>query len=450
MAQRNPSRTTQTATPALSQRRRERPPVRLNAARIAARLVRNWPLKLGSVVLATFLYAGLVLSQDAQVWPGRIPIISTNQPTNAVLLSNLGEVTNIRYFAPVDVADRLTSSSFTATVDLSTATPVAGTAFATVQVHVQAADPRVQILDFDPQLVQVQLDPLISKIVPIQVDNGTVPAGVQLQAPVLSAQSVSVSGPDSVVRLATAAIARVVIQPSGLDVDEQVPLVAVDALGNVLNPVRIDPPSVRVQVRVGSRQTRTLPVNPKLSGLPGSGVQVSSVTVNPAAVTVQGDGDALATLNEIDTGTVDLTGAVSDVTRVVNLVLPAGITALDSATVSVTVHFSPITASQTFSAGVVLSGARDDRLYSLSVDQILVTLGGSPAALAGIDGQTFSVTVDVDGLAPGVHVLTPTVNLPASLRLISLGPGTISVTISVAPATLPPSPSASPSASAGP
>ncbi len=419
-----------------------------NVARIAARIVRNWPLKLGSVVLATFLYAGLVLSQNAQVWPGRIPIVATNQPTNAVLLSNLGEVTNIRYFAPTDVADRLGSLSFTATVDLSTATPKAGTAFATVQVHVQAADPRVQILDFDPQLVQVQLDPLISKNVPVEVDKGTVPAGLQPQAAVLSVNSVSVSGPASVVRLTTAVIARVVIQPSGLDVDQQVPLVAVDALGNALSPVKIDPQTVRVQIRVGSQQTRTVPVNPKFGGVPNSGFQVSSVTVNPTAVTVEGDADALASLNQIDTGTVDLTGAIGDVTRVVNLVLPAGITTIGSGTVSVTVRLRPVTASQTFSVGIVLSGARDDRLYSLSVDQVLVTLGGSPAALVGIQGQTFSVTVDVDGLAPGIHVLTPTVNLPASLTLIGLAPTTVSVTISVAPAS--PSPSSAPPASAGP
>jgi YbbR domain-containing protein len=418
------------------------------AGRIIARIVRNWPLKLGSIVLATFLYAGLVLSQNAQVWPGRIPIVKTNQPTKAVLLSNLGDVTSIRYFAPTEVADRLTGSSFTATVDLSTATPLAGTPFSTVQVHVQAADPRVQILDFDPQLVQVQLDPLISKSVPVKVDEGSIPTGLQPQTPVLSANTVIVSGPASVVSLATAAIARVVVQPSGLGVDQEVPLVAVDALNNVLSPVGIEPQAIRVQIRVGSQQTRTLPVNPRFSGLPNSGVQVSRVTVSPAAVTVQGDGDALATLTEIDTGTVDLTGVVSDVTRVVNLVLPAGITALGPGTVSVTVHLTPIKASQTFSAGIVLSGARDDRLYSLSVDQILVTLGGSPSALAGIDGQTFSVTVDVDGLAPGVHVLTPTVNLPASLSLIGLAPGTVSVTITVAPAT--PSPAPSPSASAGP
>jgi len=75
-----------------------------------------------------------------------------------------------------------------------------------------------------------------------------------------------------------------------------------------------------------------------------------------------------------------------------------------------------------------------------------VTLGGSPAALAGIQAQSFSVTVDVDGLAPGLHVLTPTVNLAASLTLIGLAPGTVSVTVSIAP----PPPSPSPSASVNP
>jgi YbbR domain-containing protein len=411
--------------------------------RLGARIVRNWPLKLGSVVLATFLYAGLVLSQNAQVWPGTIPIVKTNQPISAVLLSNLGDVTNIRYFAPTDVADRLNGSSFTATVDLSTATPLAGTPFSTVQVHVQAADPRVQILDFDPQVVQVQLDPLISKSVPVKVDEGTPATGLQPQNPILSTNSVTVSGPASVVSLATAAIARVVIQPSGLDVDQEVPLVAVDALNNVLSPVGIEPQTVRVQIRVGVQQTRTLPVNPKVSGVPNSGFQVGGVAVNPPVVTVQGDADALSALAAVDTGTVDLTGATSDVSRVVNLVLPAGITSVGSSTVSVTVHLTPVTASQTFSAGILLSGARDDRLYSLSVDQLLVTLGGSPAALAGIQGQSFSVTVDVDGLAPGLHVLTPTVTLPASLTLIGLAPQTVSVTISIAPPPTSPAPSAS-------
>ena len=68
-------------------------------------------------------------------------------------------VTNIRYFAPADVAQRLTSESFRATADLSQANPQPGNPFVTVPVVV-TADPRVTILDYDPPSITVQLDPL--------------------------------------------------------------------------------------------------------------------------------------------------------------------------------------------------------------------------------------------------------------------------------------------------
>ena len=49
----------------------------------------------------------------------------------------------------------------------------------------------------------------------------------------------------------------------------------------------------------------------------------------------------------------------------------------------------------------------------------------------GSTARRSAVTLDVDGLAPGVHVLTPSVNLPASLKLIGLSPATVTVTIAL-------------------
>ena len=82
-------------------------------------LVRNWPLKLAAIVLATLLYAGLVLSQNARVWPGPIPIQVIHQPTSAFIVGALPDVTNVRYFAAVDVSNRLSSSAFAASIDLA-------------------------------------------------------------------------------------------------------------------------------------------------------------------------------------------------------------------------------------------------------------------------------------------------------------------------------------------
>ena len=112
--------------------------------RLTGLITHNWPLKLAAIALATVLYAGLALSQNARVWPGRVPIETVNQPTGAFLLENLGDVTTIRYYAPADVAARISSGDFQALVDLSSVTPAPGGAPVSVPVQVIAARPAHQ------------------------------------------------------------------------------------------------------------------------------------------------------------------------------------------------------------------------------------------------------------------------------------------------------------------
>jgi YbbR domain-containing protein len=393
-------------------------------------VVRNWPLKLAAIFLATFLYAGLVLSQSAQVWTGSVPIVPVKLPTSAVLLSNLPSVTSIRYFAPPEIAQRISSASFSATVDLSSAQAQTDNPVAIAKVTVTATDPRVTILDYDPPSITVRLDPLVSKTVPIVVDHGEVPPGLDLRDPVLSAEQATVSGPESVVRLVTSAEARVVVQPSGIDVDQTVDLVAVDARGEVQSPVDIEPSSVHVKISVGSGlHTKQLPVNPVVTGTPAAGFEIDSVTVQPAIVTVEGDADALASLSRLDTQPVSISGASTDLTRSVVLDIPAGVDPLATSTVTLKVTLRPITATRTFSVGIVLSGARDDRTYSLSTSSVLVTVGGTVEALDALDPRTLAVVVDVDGLGPGSHKVKPKISLPADVNLVATSPPAVTVTV---------------------
>ncbi len=410
-------------------------------------VVRNWPLKLAAIILATFLYAGLVLSQSAQVWTGSVPIVPLKLPTSAVLLSNLPSVTSIRYFAPAVVAERINSSSFSATVDLSSAQAQTDNPIVIEKVTVTATDPRVTILDYDPPSIIVRLDPLVSKTVPIAVDHGTVPPGLQLREPVLSANEATVSGPESVVRLVTTAEARVVVQPSGIDVDQTVDLVAVDARGEVQSPVDIEPSSVHVKISVGSGlQTKQLPVNPVVTGTPATGFEIDAVTVEPAIVSVEGDADALASLSRLDTQPVSISGAATDITRTVVLDIPAGVDPLADSEVTMKITLRPVAATRTYSAGIVLSGARDDRTYDLSTASILVTVGGTVEALDALDPRTLAVVVDVDGLGPGSHKVKPKLTLPADVNVVAMSPPEVTVTVTEN-ASPPPSESPIPSPS---
>jgi YbbR domain-containing protein len=407
--------------------------------RLLAIVIHNWPLKLAAVGLASLLYVGLVLAQNSKEWRGQVPIEVRNQPAGAVLIGGVQYVTSIRYFAPLDAAGRVTSESFTAWIDLSTATPDAAND-AIVRVNVSSSDPQIQAFEWTPRQISVHLDPLRTKAMQVSVDKGNVPAELRLRDPVVDPAQITVSGTQSSVSQVVAVLARVRIDPSGLSIDEQVELIAVDGRGEQVNQVRLDPASVRVRIVIANQvQNRPLAVNPVVAGTPAAGFDIASVTVEPLVVSVEGEAAKLSALTRIDTLPVSVTGATGDVTASVGLILPPGIDVLGADQVTVTARIVATAGTRTFAAGPVLAGARDDRTYSLSTDEVLVTVGGASAALATLTGDKLVVTAEVGGLGPGVHAVQLKSTLPVGLTIVAISPPTLTVTVGV-PATPAPSP----------
>ena len=416
--------------------------------RIVRFVFRNWPLKLAAIVLATLLYAGLIVSASAETFPGHIAIQVLNQPGNAFIIGNLDDVTSIRYLAIGTNRPTVTTASFTATIDLASVPVVAGSPPVSVPVIVRATDSgSIQVIDFSPSRIQVRLDPLVTKTVLVQVAHGTVPEGLDVREPVVSQESVTVSGPDSSVVLVAAAEARVRIQPSGLDINQVVDLVAVDARGAVVPTVELLPSSVRVTIQIGSQlATRALPVNPIVAGSPAAGVVVAGITAAPQLVTVEAESAVLATLVKIDTQPVSIAGATADVVADVKLDLPPGVSALGVTTVRVTVSLRPQLGTRSFQLGVGLRNADPTTHYDLGAGQVVVTVGGPLTALNALNGAALVATVDVAGLSPGTHTLAADVRLPTGLTVVAGSPPEVIVIVTPAPTLSPsPTPTLSPS-----
>ena len=323
--------------------------------RLLARLVHNWPLKLAAVGLATLLYGGLVVSQSTRTLTDLvIPIDVVGQPSDGFMLTSIDPVTEIRYFAPSGTRPR--SSDFQATIDVSGIEP--GTGSHRVPVRVTSIDTRITVVGVVPAAVTVDLDRLDQKTVDVVVDHGPTPPGLELGDDTVDPGRVTVSGPASAIKRVVAARASVVIQASGIDVDRDFDLVAVDELGEAVGQVDIEPRAAHVTIPVFSdRETRTLPVNPVVTGDPAPGFEIAGVTVDPPVMLVEGDADQLAELVRVDTAQIPMTGVSSDLTVSVGLDLPTGILAVGDDQITVTVTLRPVTATRTFSAGVRLIGA---------------------------------------------------------------------------------------------
>jgi YbbR domain-containing protein len=282
--------------------------------------------------------------------------------------------------------------------------------------------------------------------VPIRAVVGVIPSGLDVGEPIVEGSTATVSGPQSIVSGITEVQAQVSIDASGIDIDQLVNLVAIDASGAALGPltrVEIEPARVRVQIPVFSdRRSKTLPVSPNVIGTPAAGFEVISVQVDPPVVSVEGDANDLAGLSRTDTEPITVSGASSQVVQVVGLVLPDGVQALGSGTVQVTVRLRPITATRTFNAGLILVGARADLRYGLSTDRVVVTIGGSVADLDRLVATLLVLTVDVTGLEVGTHTVTVSANLTTGLTLIGASPNPIEVSVST--------PTSSPAPTTGP
>ena len=295
---------------------------------------------------------------------------------------------------------------------------------------------------FTPDVVTVELDRIATRLVPVQVQFAPAPEGLQVGTTLVDPVSVSVSGPESIVDQVVSARADVVIQPSGISVDQDVPLIPVDAAGNAVSPVNLTPSTARVTIPVfADLRSKSLPVSPVITGTPAAGFEIASISVDPTVVTVAGDAEQLATLARVDTTPVSTNGASADFTVEVDLAVPVGVVPVDAARVTVTVQLRAVTGTRSFEVGVALTGARPNLIYTPSIDRVLLTLGGSTAELDRLVGATLVGRIDVTGLGVGTSEVGIEITLPGGVTLVAVSPDPIEVVISAPP------PSATPSAS---
>jgi len=415
--------------------------------RVVGFVIHNWPLKLAAIGLATLLYAGLVASQDSNTYPGPITVLPVNQPAGTVITNQWKDVEQIQYIAPADLG-RLRADDFRATVDLANVKPDGNPV--SLRVNVTAVDPRVTILDFRPRTIQVILDTKVSKTVKVIVTQSEPPPNLQVGEATVTPPEVVVTGPSAAVNLVVNARVTATIDGSGVNVDRDVTPDAVDAAGEVVTGVNLDPSSVHVKIPVYTNlENRTLPVNPIVTGTPAAGFRIGSVDVVPLVVSVEGDQAQLQDLVAADTAPVPVSGATRDVTSQVAYSLPTGVSVIGDQTARVTVHIEAVTETRTFVAGIRLDGRQAALQYEASETRVLLTLFGSTADLDRLAASPLVVALNVADLGPGAHDVPVVPSLPSAVTVAATSPETVTVTVTERP-TPAPLPTATPVASTGP
>jgi YbbR domain-containing protein len=401
-------------------------------------LFRNWALKLGAVALATILYTGLVFSGSFsdKTLPD-VPVTALAQPEGTFLLTQELGTVEIRYRSATDAAATVTVDSFAVTIDLASYDMTQAPQVQSLKIHVRSLTDGVDVLSFTPNAISVALDRIDEMQVHVAVDSGQVPPGLEIGTPQLSVTQVTASGPRSRLDRVDRALASVRIDPSGIDCCGPVDLVPVDINGARVDSVELNPSTVRVEIDVSTVETsRTVPVRPLLIGAPAAGFEVGTVTADPAVVTLRGSPEVLAAIAEVLTEPISLAGTNSTLRATGKLVLPDGARLADPAASepTITVQIRETIATRTLLLGLVCTGVPPGSACLPQLDQVAAIVTGTVSDLDALDPSGLTAVLDVSGLGPGDHLITPTVALPTGVRLVSISPISVTVTI-VPPAT---------------
>jgi YbbR domain-containing protein len=402
---------------------------------------------LGTLILAFALAVVVWFSAETAANPNiesnrSVPLEIFGLDPNMLVVGSPPAQVRVTLRSPTSVMNSLDSvdGSITAWVD------VAGLEAGTyeLEVHAQASETYgpVRVTAITPQFVTLTLEPLITRSLPVDlVISGDPAIGYQKGIPSYTPDTVTVSGAASVVNQVSSTQVALDISEADETIDTTIPVLALDANGEPVEGLLINPKEISVTQPVYLQGGyRNVIVKVLTTGQPANGYKLTNITVSPLNVVVFASDPQL--VNDlpgfVETEPVDLTGSEDDVDTFAALQLPEGVSVVGDETVLVQVSIAAIEGSLTMELPVTPIGLLPTQAALLSPETVQVILSGPVPVLDSLEPSDIRVVVDLTGLELGAYQLEPQVDLlPDRLRADTILPSTIEVTVIIAPTPTP-------------
>lgn len=391
------------------------------------------PLKTAAIAVAMLLWVAAMRAlpppEVTATFDGRVAVERPEVPEGYVLTGQLGDA-SVMLRGPEAALGAIGLPQLRATLDIGAVVP--GPSDQEAPVVVTVADQRVRVVGVEPASVPVRLERRLERMLPVQARFANEPpAGFQAGTLTFRPQEVRVAGPETLVASVAAVVATVRFGEAPVDLAQDVRPVPVDAAGQPVDGLAIDPVGVQVSVPVlSTATTRTVPVLAQFRGAVASGYWISSVVIDPPAVAVSGERTAIEILARIDTAPVDVSGLTGGRTFTTTLVLPAGITTVGRAEATVTVTIVALTGTRPFPlVAVRVNGLGPSESAEVSPGTVSVILGGTVPLLDDLGAAAVTASVDVSGRGPGTYTLPVAIAAPGGTTVESVQPQQVTVTI---------------------
>jgi YbbR domain-containing protein len=304
-----------------------------------------------------------------------------------------------------------------------------------VPVQVQIVQRPVEIVSFSPSSVDVSLDPLQTRSLPIKLDVRGEPAvGYKAEAPLLSKDTVVISGSETLVKRVEEIRAILDISQMQEDIERTLTLQAVDNNDIPITGLSLNPDRVQVTQMISQRGGyRNVVVKVNTNGNIANGYRLTNISAYPPTVTVfSADPKLVDNLpGYVETAPINLAGLRDDKDIRVSLSLPSGVSIVGDQTVNVQVGISTIDSSVTLNnMRVEIIGVSQGLISKASPETVDVILSGPIPLLDTLKASDVRVYVDMTDDKEGTFQRTPQVEIKIpEIRVQSILPGSIEVII---------------------
>lgn len=406
---------------------------------------KNLPIFLTSLLLAITVWIISVTASDPaenRTYPKNVPIEVVGMGTDLVRVSDLPSNVSIVLNTPQSVWEEIINAQtpVRAILDLSGL----GAGSHQVNLQIQVGIRPVKVVSHSPRTVQVVLDSLATRSIPLTLEIKGEPAiGYQAETPKMDVSQVMVMGPQSQVEKITVIKAILDVNQAYEDISRIVNIVAYDQNEMVVDDITLTPDRVSVIQEINQRYGyRDVIVSVTLEGQVAYGYRLTNITVVPLAVTVYSTNSQI--VNDlpgyVKTMPLNLDELNDNVDVSLLLDLPEGVMVVGgNRTVLVRVSVAAIQSSMPLAnIPIEVVGLAPGLQANLAPEMVTLLISGPLHILDELKVEDVRVILDLTDYRIGKYELEPVLELPSDEIVVnSIQPPIIDFEIIRAPTPTP-------------
>ncbi len=402
-------------------------------------LLGNLPTLFTALVFAIGVWIFAVTQADpteVRNYPRTLEMEIIGLDPNLMIVNDINQQVSLTLRAPTSVLNQLENDNNLIGITLDLSGLETGVHTLTPQVNIGLSPS--EVVRMNPSTVLVMLDSIVTENFPIEIRTVGNPAiGFEIQTPQASHETVTISGPQSLVESVEEVVAEVNIVDVAEDVQRTVDVEVLDAEGMEIEGITVNPSSLQITIPVTQRGGyRTVVVRIVTSGQIAAGYRLTNIFSIPPTVTIYSSDPNLveAIPGFVETTPINLNGANEDIEVRVSLNLPQGINVVGSQNVTVQIEIDPVESSISFSnIPVQIEGLEEGLEANVSPESVDVFLSGPVNVLESLSPSQLTVVIDLADRGPGTYTLAPEVILEnEEVSTDAILPNTLEVIISEA------------------